>query len=124
MAQVVHPADHTFKPKRTIFVPIDHSDQTPKVIEWLQSNIATDTDLVILFNSFPSAKDQFSLIATPSDFQQNIDKIDAEMAKERETMVINYAKKLNIHKIHVSGIVACGHLKSTLMLRSRSVNLI
>jgi nucleotide-binding universal stress UspA family protein len=113
MATVVHNSSSEFKPKRVLFVPVDSSEQSPKVVQYLKQTIAAETDLVIIFTCYKNAKSELGI--TLGDQSETIAKLEKQFTENAKQLVGNYCADLNRLSIHAKGVIQCGDPKKLIL---------
>jgi nucleotide-binding universal stress UspA family protein len=113
MSIIVHPSSRDFVPKRTLFVPVDPSEQSPKVIEYIKKTVASETDLVILFTCYKNAKSELG--RSLGDQTETIAKLEKQFFDNAKNLVTNYCTALNRSMIRAKGIVQCGEPKKLIL---------
>jgi nucleotide-binding universal stress UspA family protein len=115
--QVVHSTAPDFKPKRIIFVPVDASEQSPKVIQYMKQSIAAETDLVIIFTCYKNAASELGFQLR--DQSETIAKLEHQFVQNAKELVTNYCSDLNRQLIRAKGVIQCGDPKKLILEQAK-----
>jgi nucleotide-binding universal stress UspA family protein len=95
--------DATFKPLRTICMPVDESEFSSHSVTWAMNNILQPTDLILLLNvRKENVYQPEQLFGTNEAFQE----VDDRNRAASEALLESFAKKLQSH--HFQGVEAVG----------------
>lgn len=93
---------------RTILIPLDASEVTPKVLDWItQTLLDPKRDLLVLFSAYKSAGRELP-IAVGFDFDGAVHRLNAEYQKAAESLLAEACRELNAKGIACKAIVQCG----------------
>ncbi|KAJ3251190.1 hypothetical protein HK103_006588 [Boothiomyces macroporosus] len=100
-----------FTPKRIVFLPVDGSVYTEKVVDWALNNVLKTSDLVILFNVFASPYNATGGPKTTAKYQDTVEHVHTEFRQKAVDLIVKLGNVLNSNGIRVKGVVASGSPK-------------
>ncbi|KAJ3318850.1 hypothetical protein HDV06_006971 [Boothiomyces sp. JEL0866] len=107
----VIPQATDFTPSRIVFLPIDGSEYTQRVVDWSLKNVLKPSDLVILFSVFASPFNATGGPKTSAKYQDTVEHVHTEFRQKAIDLIVNLGNLLSSNGIRVKGVVASGLAK-------------